>query len=175
LSYEGAHAEGHLLVRFSKASHTCSISPISIASPAAIAVLAGAEFIADTITVEITAKPHRSPTKLPAGTIAVYAFFLDGQALKVGKVGRKSAAHYTSQHYNAGSAMSTLAASILANARRVGADGIDSPAIGDWIRTHTDRVNLLMPASLGLPILALLESFLHVRWKPVFEGRPESE
>jgi hypothetical protein len=71
--------------------------------------------------------------------------------------------------------MSTLAASILANAKRVGAEGIDSAAIGDWIRTQTDRVNLLMPASLGLPMLSLLESFLHVRWKPVFEGRPESE
>jgi hypothetical protein len=140
-----------------------------------VAALAGVEFIADTITVEITAKPHKSPSKLPAGMIAVYAFFLDGHALKVGKVGQKSAARYTSQHYNAGSAMSTLAASILTNARRVGAEGIYSPAIGDWIRTHTDRVNLLMPISLGLPMLSLLESFLHVRWKPVFEGKPESE
>lgn len=116
-----------------------------------MAVLADAEFISDSITIEITAKPHKSPSKLPAGMIAVYAFFLNGQALKVGKVGRKSTARYTSQHYNAGSAMSTLAASILTNARRVGAESIDSAAIGDWIRTHTDRVNLLMPASLGLP------------------------
>ena len=26
-------------------------------------------------------------------------------------------------------------------------------------------------ASLGDPMLSLLESFLHVRWKPLFEGR----
>jgi hypothetical protein len=49
--------------------------------------------------------------------------------------------------------------------------GIDASGIGDWIRGHTDRVNLLAPASLGDAMLSLLESFLHVRWKPVFEGR----
>jgi hypothetical protein len=139
-----------------------------------VAVLADAAFIVDNITTEITTKPHKSPTKLPTGKMAVYAFFLNGHALKVGKVGPNSNARYTSQHYS-GSAMSTLAGSIQKHAARVGAEGIDPLAIGDWIRRQTDRVNLLMPASLGLPMLSLLESFLHVRWKPVFEGKPESE
>jgi hypothetical protein len=140
-----------------------------------VATLANAEFPVDSMTVEIAVKPHRAPTGLPADKIAVYAFFLNGQALKVGKVGPKSAARYTSQHYNPASAGSTLAGSILANAARVGAFGVDTGSVGDWIRTHTDRVNLLLPKSFGGAMLSLLESFLHVRWKPVFEGRVETD
>lgn len=140
-----------------------------------VAALAGAEFIAGSIAVEIAPKPHKAPATLPAGKMAVYAFFLDGQALKVGKVGPKSAARYTSQHYNPASAQSTLAHSILMNAEKVaGAAGVNASSVGAWIRTRTDRVNLLAPASLGMPMLSLLESFLHVRWKPLFEGRPDN-
>jgi len=136
-----------------------------------VAALADAAFIADSITVEIARSPHRQPKSLPPGKMAVYAFFLNGQALKVGKVGPSSNARYTSQHYNPKSAGSNLARSILANPAQVSVLGIDASGIGDWIRGHTDRVNLLAPASLGDPMLSLLESFLHVRWKPVFEGR----
>jgi hypothetical protein len=136
-----------------------------------VAAMADAAFIADSITVEITRSPHRQPKSLPPGKMAVYAFFLNGQALKVGKVGPSSNARYTSQHYNPKSAGSNLARSILANPAKVNVPGIDASAIGEWIRGHTDRVNLLAPASLGDPMLSLLESFLHVRWKPVFEGR----
>ncbi len=64
------------------------------------------------LTVELLPAPHKAPTMLPAGKMAVYAFFVDGVALKVGKVGPNSQARYTSQHYNMGSALSTLAASI---------------------------------------------------------------
>jgi hypothetical protein len=140
-----------------------------------VAGLADAEFIANSITVEVTLKPHKAPTMLPTGKIAVYAFFLNGQALKVGKVGQKSAARYTTQHYNPLSANSNLARSILANAEKVGATDIESNSAGEWIRKHTDRVNLLMPASVGIPILSLLEAFLHVRWKPMFEGRADND
>jgi hypothetical protein len=140
-----------------------------------VAALACAEFPVDGITVEIAAKPHKAPTILPPDKIGVYAFFLNGQALKVGKVGPKSAARYTSQHYNPAGAGSTLARSILANAAKVEAFGVDCGSVGNWIKTHTDRVNLLLPKTFGLPVLSLLESFLHVRWKPLFEGRSESE
>jgi hypothetical protein len=140
-----------------------------------VAALAHAELSIDSIIVEIFRQPHRPPASLPSGKIAVYAFFHNGRALKVGKVGPKSAARYTSQHYNPASAQSTLAHSILVNAASVGASSIDDSTVGDWIRNHTDRVNLLLPASLGLPTLSFLESFLHVRWKPLFEGRLEGQ
>ena len=138
---------------------------------AKFATLAHAECLAESITIEIAAKPHNPPKILPIGKMAVYAFFLNGQPLKVGKAGPKSAARYTSQHYNPGSAGSNLAKSILANPTKVADVRLDSESVGDWIRANTDRVNLLLPLSHGIPLLSLLESFLHVRWMPLFEGR----
>ena len=105
--------------------------------------------------------------------MAVYAFFLNGQALKVGKVGPKRAARYTSQHYNSASAKSTLARSILNNPGKMGAAELNPANVGSWIKHNTDRVNLLLPVTAGAPALSLLEAFLHVRWKPTFEGRAE--
>ncbi len=124
----------------------------------------------DGITPEIMPRPHKSKG-LPVGKIAVYAFFLNGKALKVGKVGANSDARYRSQHYNPKSAGSNLARSILKDPAKVGAIGIDERNVGDWIKQHTDRVNLLLPETLGKHRLSLLESFLHDRWKPLFEGR----
>lgn len=138
------------------------------------ALLANAQLSPDLITVEIAARPHKSPRALPAGKMAVYAFFLNGQAIKVGKAGPKTAARYTSQHYNPASAKSNLAKSILTDPAKVGFVGSDPSLIGDWIKQHTDRVNLLLPATIDSCLLSLLEAFLHVRWKPVFEGRVES-
>jgi len=139
-----------------------------------VAALADAEFLAGNIAVEILPKPHKPPTALPAGKMAVYAFFLNARALKVGKVGPNSGPRYTSQHYNPNSSNSNLARSILAAPAKIGAADVHLSTIGDWIKRETDRVNLLVPQSLGDPMLSLLESFLHVRWKPIFEGRAES-
>ena len=147
----------------------------AISDFARVVASAHAEFPTDRITVEILAKPHKLQRTLMTGHMAVYAFFLNGQALKVGKVGPRSVARYRYQHYNPGSAGSTLAKSILTDATRVDAVGIDSKSVGDWIRMHTDRVNLVVPVATSLPILSLLESFLHLRWKPLFEGRSESD
>jgi hypothetical protein len=105
--------------------------------------------------------------------MAVYAFFLNGQALKVGKVGPSSNARYTPQRYNPKSAGSNLARSIPANPAKVSVLGIEASGIGEWIRGHTDRVNLLAPASFGDPMLSLLESFLNVRWEARVRGQGE--
>jgi hypothetical protein len=107
--------------------------------------------------------------------MAVYAFLLDGQALKIGKAGHNSGPRYLSQHYNPSSAGSNLAKSILANPAKVGAVGIDSQTVGDWIKAHTDRVNLLMPSTCSPFMQSLLEAFLHMRWKPLFEGRSDCD
>jgi hypothetical protein len=66
----------------------------AISDFAKVVALAHAEVPADRIAVEILAKPHKALRTLPTGHMAVYAFFLNGQALKVGKVGPKSAARY---------------------------------------------------------------------------------
>jgi hypothetical protein len=104
--------------------------------------------------------------------MAVYAFFLNDRALKVGKVGPNSGPRFTYQHYS-GSALSTLRRSILANQGKVGASGLDEKSRADWIRENTDRIDVLIPAHFGIPILSLLEAFLHVRWNPMFEGKDD--
>ena len=138
---------------------------------AKVAALANAEFSVEAISIEVALRPHEPPKHLPGNRMAVYVFFLNGQALKVGKVGPKSNARYTSQHYLPGSAKSNLARSILLNPARIGAVNVDSVSVGNWIKQNTDRVNLLLPAVMGDSMLSLLESFLQVRWKPLFEGR----
>ncbi len=136
-----------------------------------VSSLAGAVLQLDQVDVEILARPHKPPPRLPGERMAVYAFFFDGRALKVGKAGPNSHARYSYQHYNASSAASTLAGSLMRNPAAVGIEGIEASDIGQWIREHTDRVNLLLPEDLGDSFLSLLETFLHVRWNPVFEGR----
>ncbi len=102
--------------------------------------------------------------------MAVYVFLYDGKALKVGKVGAKSQARYTSQHYNPSSAPSTLAATLLKRGDEIGVADLSIDTVGPWIKEHTDRINFLLPARLGPDVLSLLESFLHCKLNPLFEG-----
>lgn len=136
----------------------------------AVARLAGVELPNEAISFEILSAPHVPPTRLPIGKMAVYVFSKGPDILKVGKVGAKSQARYTSQHYNPGSAMSTLAASILADRERLGLQDIDEASVGRWIRENIDRVNFLMDQHFGMPVLTLLEIFLQCRLKPRYEG-----
>jgi hypothetical protein len=120
------------------------------------------------IVVEILPKPHK-PKGLPIGKMAVYNFFMDEQDLKTGIAGPKSNARYQSQPYYESRACSTLAGSIRKDPSKIGLPSApDRP--GDWIKQHTDRVNLLLPASYGRLTLVRLESFLHAVWKPLYEG-----
>lgn len=106
---------------------------------------------------QILIKPHKAKA-LPMGHMAIYAFFLDGRALKVGKVGPNSGPRFTYQHYT-GSAQSTLRGLLLSNREKVGAPDLHEGTAADWIRSHTD----LIPATFGMPFLSLLEAFLHAR------------
>lgn len=142
----------------------------TLADFATVARLAGVALAADDIRIEALSAPHAPPTRLPAGFMAVYIFAHGGDVLKVGKVGPKSQARYTSQHYNPGSAPSTLAASVIADADRLRLGDADRTGIGNWIRTNVDRVNILLPVHLGVPVLTLLESFLQCRLRPRYEG-----
>jgi hypothetical protein len=131
--------------------------------------LAGFECDAQKIWVNIAPAPHR-PSGLPAGRMAVYCFFQNGRALKVGIAGPKSGARYRYHHYSPTRANSTLAASILKHPDKIGITAIPADATGDWIKANTARINLLLPASCGKAMLSRLESFLHARWTPIYEG-----
>lgn len=135
----------------------------------AVAKLAGVELQPGALSVEKLPAPHFPPTKLPSGRMAVYVFARGPEVLKVGKVGAKSQARYASQHCNSGSALSTLAASILAEGERCLTEA-DFPCVGQWIRQNVDRVNFLMDEKLGMRLLTLLEAFLQCRLNPRYEG-----
>ena len=135
-----------------------------------IAALAGVSLDADDIRIEILKAPHVAPSKLPAGKMAVYVFSRNDEILKVGKVGPKSHARYTSQHYNVGSAMSTLAGSLLADKELIALVPLDQNNVGSWIRSNVDRVNFIVSMKLGIRVLSLLEAFIQCRLKPRYEG-----
>ena len=136
----------------------------------AVARLAHVDVNRRSIRIEAQRKPHKAPSGLPAGKMAVYVFSDVRRTLKVGKVGPKSAARYVSQHYSPTSAKSTLAASLLKDREAVVEHHLTHANVGDWIKENTDRVNLLVDTSCGMPSLTLLEAFVQCRLRPVYEG-----
>ena len=112
--------------------------------------------------------PHQ-PKVLPVQTMGVYTFWYEGEFLKIGKAGPKSNARFFSQHYNPRSARSTLAASILQDARMQG-KGIDEGNVGQWIKNNCRRIDILLDSDLGIFSLELIEAALHYKYEPVYEG-----
>ena len=137
----------------------------------AVAMLAGEPISLEEIAIECLSAPHRPPRSLPVGTRAVYGFWHAGSWLKIGRAGPKSQARYTSQHYNVNSSVSNFGRSLMADPMLLAIVGSDPLAVGEWIRTSTNRVNILLPASRSPELLSLLEAFLHVRFRPRFEGK----
>jgi len=135
-----------------------------------VADMAGITIRPEAVAVEMLPPPHRPPSLLPAGKMGVYIFHWGSQCLKVGKVGPRSQARYTSQHYNPGSSNSNLAKSILKDRENLGIAGIDEGNVGAWIRENTQRVNILLDDVAGAPALSLLESFAVCCLRPRFEG-----
>lgn len=131
--------------------------------------LAGVHVDLGQFDVEFRDAPHRPPSSLPSGKMAIYGFWNSGQWLKIGMVGPNSQARYVSQHYNSGSALSTLAGSLAHDQRMAGVVGFVAAAPGAWIKSSCNRVNILLSATLGRELLALLEAFLHVRLNPRYE------
>jgi len=131
------------------------------------AEVAGRDIKRGDITIEYLPAPHIPPSSLPAGKMAVYVFHWGDQCLKVGKIGPKSQARYTSQHYNPKSSNSNLAKSVLKDKLVMGISDIDEHTVGRWIKQHTDRINFLIQDDFGISLLSLLEAFLQCRLKPL--------
>ena len=135
-----------------------------------VAELAAIEIQPSAIYIETLTMPHRPPSSLPKGKMAVYVFSDKECVLKVGKIGQKSQARYTSQHYNPHSSNSNLAKSILKDEDAVQKYNVNDGNISDWIKKNTDRVNFLLYANVGMRALTLLEVFIQCRLLPVYEG-----
>ena len=112
--------------------------------------------------------PH-NPQNLPTGMMGVYTFWYNGSFLKIGKAGPKSNARFFSQHYNPRSAQSTLAASILLDVNMKN-EGITEENIGEWIKNNCRKIDILLDVSLGIFALELIESALHYKYEPIYEG-----
>ena len=130
------------------------------------------EITEDMIDIEKLPAPHE-PTPLPKDKMAVYIFFNETDTFKVGKAGPNSTARYQSHHYSPRRATSTLAASIIEDKQLktiVNRDNVE-----EWIKKNLSRVNLRLDKNLGIAALSLLESFLHCRLKPKYEGLKNKE
>lgn len=135
-----------------------------------VVALAGVALPPAALSLETLPAPHKPPSTLPSGKMAVYVFVWNGRCLKVGKVGPKSQARFTSQHYSPASSNSNLAKSLVTSHGKLGLSGISESNAGAWIKANVDRVNFFLSAECGIPVLTLLESFLQCRLNPVFEG-----
>ena len=132
--------------------------------------LAGVDISHDGFSYQTMGCPHEPPKELPTGRVAVYVFCYQDKCLKVGKAGPKTKQRFTYQHYNAGSAPSTLAAFLVKGQLRIGLSGLTEDSAGDWIKRNTFRLNLFLNATTHRFALSLLEAFLQARLNPVFEG-----
>ncbi|OQY04417.1 MAG: hypothetical protein B6I25_06925 [Planctomycetales bacterium 4572_13] len=135
-----------------------------------VAKLAEIKIELEDISIEFLNCPHTPPVDIPKGKIAVYAFFYNQNCLKVGQFGKKSKARYTSQHYNPNSSKSNLAKNILKHQNILSLSGLNNHNISEWIKTNTDRVNILIDTDFGKLVISLMEAFLHCRFDPVFDG-----
>jgi hypothetical protein len=134
-----------------------------------VAKLAGEPVSLDELQVEFCSAPHKQPSSLPIGKMAIYAFWSNGEWLKIGKAGGNSGPRYVSQHYT-GSAMSTLAGSLSNDPQMSQSTGFDKLDPGKWIKASTCRVNILISSNRRRELLSLLEAFLHTRLNPKYEG-----
>ncbi len=112
--------------------------------------------------------PH-NPENLPKDKMGVYTFIFKDEFLKIGKAGPRSNARFQSQHYNAGSAKSTLAASLI-NDKNMSDYAITEENAGDWIKANTRRIDIIFDKKVGIFALELIEAALHYKYKPRYEG-----
>lgn len=112
--------------------------------------------------------PHK-PESLKPGYYGVYIFIYQNRFLKIGKVGPNSNARFSSQHYSPKSAGSTLAASILED-NEMESLGLNEKTVGDWIKKNCQRINVFLSAELPDFTNELIETALHYRFQPKYEG-----
>ena len=134
-----------------------------------VAAAAGYDLLPDKIRLDVRAAPHKTG-RLPRHSMAIYSFWMDRRACKVGLVSPNNAARFENHHYSPNACGSTLARSIKAQPHRLGLDACPENYRA-WMEANLSRADIILPASWGQPVLKLLEVFLHARWRPIYEGR----
>ena len=116
---------------------------------------------------EFCEAPHSRPRHLLRKQRAVYLFFRGQEWLRIGQAGYS--ARFTSQHYGTRRSGSSLAKDIWANRQEFGFGGRED-GVGDWIMQNCGRANIRLAVGWPKEISLLLESYLHYRLRPRFEG-----
>lgn len=135
------------------------------------------------VATESLPAPHRPPSRLREGCSATYVFSLSSaygetceagpnRVLKVGMVGPKSAARFTSQHYLPSSAGSNVAKSLITERLLwpfLGVEYLDASNVKSWMLENLERDHFFFdPNAQGLE--RQFEKFVRGRHGPVFEG-----
>lgn len=108
------------------------------------------------------------PQALPKDMMAVYTFVYKGIFLKIGQANYKSKARYQSHPYNPGSANSTLAGSLLADASLNNL--FDRETVTQWIKDNCERFDVIIDKQHGKKTLNFIEGLLHYKYDPKYEG-----
>jgi hypothetical protein len=117
----------------------------------------------------IYAGAYHIQSPLPRGKAAIYIFKYFDEYLKVGKVNENSNARYQYQHYLTKNIKSCLAKSLLKDTEYSALLGDEDP--GAWLRSNTERFNILIPVSLGKKFVHFAEAFFILRCNPRFEDK----
>ena len=125
------------------------------------------------VVFDFKCAPHERPQSLRNNQRAIYIFFKGSQWLRIGQT--DYSARFTSQHYGIKRAGSTLAMDVRNHSNECEFNGSDDE-IGNWILLNCGRANLRLPVHGVEPkaceyFAKLLESYLHYRLNPRFEGR----
>ena len=134
-----------------------------------ICITLGGGFDVNKVSVIDRGIPH-SIEKLPQHSMAIYMFKYKDEYLKIGKVGSKSNARFSFQHYNPNSAISNLAKSIINDKELNNDNKLNGSNIKDWMLNNLQRIDIIMDEDLGIFVLDLFEACLHYKYKPKYEG-----
>ena len=119
------------------------------------------------IAFEFYEAPHSRPSRLLENQRAVYLFFRKEEWLRIGQTGQS--ARFTSQHYGTKRSVSAFAKDIWKNKQKFGFSGAEED-VGTWIMQNCGRANIRLPVGWPKEVSHLLESYLHYRLRPCFEG-----
>jgi hypothetical protein len=91
--------------------------------------------------------------------------------LKIGRVGTKSNARFSYQHYDPNHTKSNLAKSLLKDDEMKEKYDLSNENIGGWIKGNCHRINILFDVKNTNPFVnELVEACLHYKYNPRYEG-----
>lgn len=128
----------------------------------------------DGIKVEFD-KDHSSILKNNNSAVYIFVNKKDGIVLKVGRVARNSNARFIYQHYNLGSAKSSLANSLYEDEKNeYNTQHKNKEFIKNWIINNTERFNIFININdrKEQDILTnFIEAYFQLKYFPKYEGK----